>query len=143
LRTVGASTKFADGYRRIPNGLATILSAIASFVVAFAAGLLAGVAGMYLYDRANSKGDDFAVGLGGFFAAGIFAFVVVFTWLQKLHHPISSSTPLFAWFACMALAIVATALGADPDYMLLIIGDWVAIALFSCLTWVVCRRWLE
>jgi hypothetical protein len=117
------------------------LSAIGSAIVALIAGLLGGFAGMYLYDRANSKGDDFAVGMGGFFAVGIFAFVVVFTWLQKSHHPITSSTPLFAWYACLVLALGTTVLSADGDYILFIVSDWVAIIVFSCLTWIVCRRW--
>jgi hypothetical protein len=101
---------------------------------------------MYLYDRAKSRGDDFAIGLGGFFALGIFTFVAVFTWLQKVHHPISSGTPLFAWCACITLPIVTTFLDArevvgDNHWTKFFLGDWAAIVLFSSLAWLVCRRW--
>ena len=141
MSLVGVSEKLGNGYRRRSSGSALVLASLASSALAFVTGLLGGVAGMFLYDRANSKGDDFAVGLGGFFAVGTFTFVVFFTWLQKLHHPISSRTPLFALYACLLLAAAATLFFGDHDYSLFMLGDWLAILLFALLSLLVCRRW--
>jgi hypothetical protein len=142
LGPVNSSTKFADRYRGIPSGLAFVIAAVTSFVLAVISGILAAVAGMYLYDRASSKGDDGAVGLGGLFAVGTFTFVVIFTWLQKVHHPISSSTTLFALYACLALPVAATVfLVDDNNYWIFVLGDWLAILVFSVLSLIVCRRW--
>jgi hypothetical protein len=141
LSLVSVSEKLGNGYRRVSGGSAFVLAALASFALAFVAGLLGAVAGMYLYDRANSKGDDFAVGLGGLFAVGTFTFVVFFTWLQKSHHPISSRTPFFALYACLFLAAAATLFFGDRDYSSFMLGDWLGILLFGLLSLLVCRRW--
>lgn len=142
LRPVNFSSKFVDRYRGIPSGLAFVTATAASFVVAVICGIFAAVAATYLYDRANSKGDDFAVGLGGLFAVGTFIFVVVFTWLQKAHHPVSSSTSLFALYTCLILPVVATVFLVDDDnYLLFVLGDWLAILVLGVLALVVCRRW--
>jgi len=146
LTPVNSSTKFVDRYRRIPNSLAFVTAAIASFVLAVVSGFLGGIAATYLYDRANSKGDDFAVGLGGLFAVGTFTFVIVFTWLQKTHHPVSSSTSLFAFYACLILPVAATVLFAedmDDYYLFFVLGDWLAILLLGLLSVFVCRRWWQ
>jgi len=132
---------FVERYRKIPNGLALVLAAVISFVLACIMGLLAAFAAMYLYDRANSKGDDLGVGLGGLFSVGTLSFVVLFTWLQKAHHPISSRTPLFALYSCLIFPAAATLLSLDGDYLGFILGDWLAIALFGLLSLLVCRRW--
>ena len=111
--------------------MASVLAFLASFALALITGVLAAITGMYLYDRANSKGDDFAVGMGGLFAVGSFTFVVVFTWLQNLHHPISSRTPFYAWLICLAPAVLATLLSLEFDYLGIILLDWLVISLFG------------
>jgi len=146
LRPVNWSSKFADRYRGIPSGLAFVIAAVASFGLAVIFGILGSFTGMYLYDRANSKGDDVAVGLGGLFAVGTFTFVVVFTWLQKVHHPVSSRTSLFAFYACLILPVAATVLLAedmDDYYLFFVLGDWLAILLLGLLSVFVCRRWWQ
>jgi hypothetical protein len=142
LRPVNTSSKFDDLYRGIPRGLAPIVGAVASFGLSVICGILGGIAGMYLYDRGKSKGDDFAVGMGGLFAVGTFTFVVVFTRLQKVHHPISPNTSLFALYACLIFPLAATILLVDDaNYWLFVAGDWLAILLLGLLSLVVCRRW--
>ena len=138
---MSASEKLGNRYRRISSGPAFVLAFLASSALAMITGLLGGVAAMYLYDSANSKGDDLAVGLGGFFAVGTFSFVVVFAWLQKLHHPISSRTPLFALYGCLFLSAVATLFFGDRDYVSFMLGDWLAILIFGLLSLLTCRRW--
>jgi hypothetical protein len=141
---VNASTKFVDRYRGIPPAVAFVVAAMLSFVLAVISGILGGLAAMYLYDRGNSKGDDFAIALGGLFAVGTLTFVVVFTWLQKIHHPISSRTPLFAFYSCLTLPAVATFLSLsemDDHYLLLALGDWLAIVVLGLSPLFICRRW--
>jgi hypothetical protein len=142
LRPVNSSIKFADRYRGISRGLALVIAGVAAFGLATICGILGGFAGMYLYDRAISKGDDGAVGLGGFFAVGTFTFAVIFTWLRKVHHPISSSTTLFALYTCLIFPVAATVFLLDDDnYWLFVLGDWLAILVFALLSLIVCRRW--
>jgi hypothetical protein len=142
LRPVNSSSKFADRYRGISSGLAFVIAAVASFGLATICGILGGFAGMYLYDRATSKGDDGEVGLGGFFAVGTFTFVFIFTWLRKVHHPISSSSTLFALYTCLIFPLAATVfLVDDGNYLLFVLGDWLAILVFAVLSFIVCRRW--
>ncbi len=50
----------------------------------------------YVYDGGNSRGDDLAAFLCGALAIGTFVFVILFSWLQKLHRKISIATPLLA-----------------------------------------------
>jgi hypothetical protein len=100
--------RIIETYRRVPEGWAFALAAIVSWGLAAIAGIAGGVAGMYLYDRGMSKGDDLAVLTSGLLAVGTLAFVVLFTWLRKLHHAISSRTPLFAWLFCLAGTVVTT-----------------------------------
>lgn len=142
LRPLNFSNKFDHLYRQIPGGLAPIVAGFASFALSVICGVLGGIAGTYLYDRGTSKGDDFAVGMGGLFSVGTFTFVVAFTRLQKVHHPISSSTTLFAFCACLIFPLAATIfLVDDANYFLFVVGDWVAILLFGVLSLAVCRRW--
>jgi hypothetical protein len=139
-----AAATFSDRYRQIPGGLAIILAFVISLAGALITALIGAWAAIYLYDRANSKGDDFAVGLGGLFAIGTFTFVVVFTWLQKLHHAISSRTPSYALLTCLIFPVAATLLSLseiDGNYLPFMLADWVVIALFSFASWMVCRRW--
>jgi Na+/glutamate symporter len=84
LRPVNSSSKFADRYRGIPSSLALVIAAVASFGLAVISGILGGVAGTFLYDRANSKEDEFTL-------------VVVFTWVEKVHHPIRRAPVFSRW----------------------------------------------
>ena len=101
-------SRIIEMYRRVPDGWALMLAATISWVLAAIAGIAGGIAGVYLYDRGNSKGDDLAVLYIGLLAVSTFTFVVLFTWLQTLHHKISSRTPMFAWLFCLAGTLVVT-----------------------------------
>jgi hypothetical protein len=81
--------RLTKAYRRLPTWPTFILSAIIAWLLAFVLGLAGSIAGMYLYDRAQSKGDDFAVGLIGLHAVGSFVFIFVFSWLRNVHQRIS------------------------------------------------------
>jgi hypothetical protein len=144
LGPVNSLIKFAERYRSIPDGFAFVVAAAVSFVAAVVSGCLGAFGAMYVYDRGNSRSDDFAVALGGLFAVGTFTFVIVFTFLQKVHHSVSSRTPLFAFYACLVLPVVVTVLSADDmddHYSLFAVGDWLAILIFGLLSLFVCRRW--
>jgi hypothetical protein len=134
LAPVNPLPKLAERYCRLPCFVSSVLAAAASFALAAIGGLLSAIAAMYLYDGANS----------GLFAAGTFIFVVLFTWLQKLHHPISSRTPLFAFFACLVLPVITTLASLqdiDDYYLPFVLGDWLAILVIGLLSLFVCRRW--
>jgi hypothetical protein len=140
-------SRIIETYRRVSEGWAFALAAIVSWGLASIAGIAGGVAGMYLYDRGMSKGDDLAVLTSGLLAVGTLAFVVLFTWLRKLHHAISSRTPLFAWLFCLAGTVVTTVLSwpdhypGDLDhYIGFILTGWIAIVLFGLLGLVLSRR---
>jgi len=140
------STTFGDQYRKTPKGLALVAAFIVSLISALITGILAALAATYLYDGGNSKGDDFGVAIGGLCALGTFTFVVLFTWLQKVHHPISSRTPAQALFACLTIPVIITLLALseiDGNDVQFLLADWVAIALFSFAAWMVCRRWYD
>ncbi len=144
LGSVNPSSKLVERYRALPTVVTSVFAAIAAFALATISGFLGAVAATYFYDRANSKGDDLAVGFGGLFAVGTFTFVIVFTWLQKAHHLISSRTPLFAFCACLVLpvAVTVSSLSAiDDHYLPLVLGDWLAILVLGFLSLFVCRRW--
>ena len=136
---------FVERYRSVPNAIAFVLAAVLSFMLAAAAGIFGGFTAMYLYDRGMSRGNDFAVSLGGLFSAGTFTFVVLFTWLQKVHHPVSSRTSLFAFCACLVLPVLATVTSAgEMDYYLMfVLGDWLAILVLGLLSLLICRRWWQ
>jgi O-antigen/teichoic acid export membrane protein len=143
LGRVNPSNKFIERYRTLPARTTSIFAAILALALATVWGFLAAYAAMYLYDRGTSKGDDAAVALGGLFAVGTFTFVVVFTWLQKAHHTISSRTSLFAFYACLVLPALITVMSADEMdyYSMFIVSDWLAILIFGALALLVCRRW--
>ena len=118
-------------YRRLSKGWALTGSAIISGVVAAVSGIAAGIAATYTYDRADSKGDDIAVLAGGLLAVGGFAFTISFSWLQKVHHPISLRTPLLGFFAGLLLSVLTT-IFLWPGYSLehykrFIMIDWIGI----------------
>jgi hypothetical protein len=56
-------------YRRVPEGWAFVLTVTVSLGLAAIAGGAGAFAGVYLYDRGNSKGDDLAVFASGLLAA--------------------------------------------------------------------------
>jgi hypothetical protein len=144
LGLVNSKNKLVERYRAVSSVGASVFSAIAAFVLATIFGFLGAIAAMYLYDRANSKSDDLTVGFGGLFAVGTFTFIVAFTWLQKTHHPISSRTPLFAFYASLfpPVAVTLASLGdIDDHYLPLVLGDWLAIFVLGLLSFFVCRRW--
>src|ERR1700686_4872849 len=89
-------SRILELYRRAPDWSAFMLAATVSSVLAVVTGIAGAVAGVYLYDRGRSKGDDLAVLIIGVLAVGAFAFVVLLTWLRTLHHKISSRTPFSA-----------------------------------------------
>ena len=109
--------RVVEAYQRQPAWLAFLLSAIIAGALALIAGIAASIAGMYLYDGANSRGNDFAIGLH---AAGTFVMVIVFSWLRNLHHKITRRTPDFTLYFCLSLAAATTLLSAadlDSYYM--------------------------
>jgi hypothetical protein len=128
------------------RGLAFVAVSVVSFVPAVISGILGGLAAMYLYDRGISKGDDLAVFPGGLFAVGTCIFVLVFTRLEKVRHSVSSRTSLFAFYACLVLPAIDTALlrsNVDHHYLPFVLCDWLAILLFGLAAVFVCRRWWQ
>lgn len=146
LGPVNSSAKLLDRYRALPSTLTSFFAAIVAVVLAAISGFLGAVAAAYLYDHARSKGDDITVGLGGFFGVGTFVFVVLFTWLQKLHHLISSRTPQFAFYACLVLPVMFTIAASSDigsEYSTLVLGSWLAILILGLLSLLLCRRWCQ
>jgi hypothetical protein len=124
--------RLAEAYRRLPMWMAFILAAIIAWLLAFVAGVVGGIGGMYLYDRAQSKGDDFAVGLIGLHAVGTFVFIFMFSWLRNLHHEISWRTPAYSLYVCLAGAGITTLLSLadlDEHYMAIVSAGWIVILL--------------
>src|SRR5271169_1108286 len=124
--------RLAEAYRRLPNRMAFIVSAIIAWVLAFCAGIAGGIGGMYLYDGAQSKGDDLAVGLIGLYAVGTFVFILVFSWLRKLHQEISWRTLAYSLCVCLAGAAITTMISwtdLDEHYMPIVAGGWIVILL--------------
>lgn len=143
---VNSSNKLVERYRAFSSGVTSVFAAVVAFILATIGGFLGAVAATYLYDRAQSKGDDLTVGLGGLFGVGAFAFVVVFTWLQKVHHPISSRTPLFAFYFCLVLPgmiTIASLSEIDDHYLPLVLSAWLVILVFGLLALFICRRWCQ
>ena len=102
--------RVAEVYRRLPKWQAFILSLMIASILALVTGIVGSLAGMYLYDRGTSTGNDIAVGLIGLHAVGTFVFVFVLSWLHKVHHEISARTPAFALLFCLSLAALTTLL---------------------------------
>ena len=137
--------RLIEAYRRLPLWLAFMLAGVNAGVLALITGFAGGIAGMYLYDRAQSKGDDFAVGLSGFYAVETFVFVVVFSWLSKLHHEISSRTPAYTLLFCLFFPAVSTLFflaDLDSYYMGFVLAGWVVILLLGLAAMLVSRRLL-
>jgi hypothetical protein len=124
--------RLTKAYRRLPTWPTFILSAIIAWLLAFVLGLAGGFAGMYLYDRAQSKGDDFAVGLIGLHAVGTFVFIFVFSCLRNVHQRISWRTPAFSLYVCLAGAAITTLLSwadLDEHYLPIVSVGWIVILL--------------
>jgi drug/metabolite transporter (DMT)-like permease len=137
-------SRIVETYRRVPDGFAFFLAAVASWCLATIAGIAGGFAATYLYDHGNSKGDDIAVLASGLLAVGTFAFVVLFTGLRKLHREISSQTPLSACLFCFTGSLLITAWvwpNGDLDhYLKFILAGWLAILLFGLAGLLLSRR---
>jgi len=143
---VNAAKQSVDRYRRMPPGLAFVAVSVVSSVLAVISGFLGGLAAIYLYDRGTSRGDDFAVFLGGLFSVGTCIFVLVFTRLQKVRHSVSSRTSVFAFYACLVLPAIDTVLlrsNLDRHYLPFVLCDWLAILLFGLAAVFLCRRWWQ
>ena len=98
---------------------------------------------MLRFAERGTKSDAIAFALGSFLAIGSFVLVVVFTWLQKMHHTVSVRTPCFALLIAFASTVAATVFFGESEYWRLIVGDWVAIIFFCLLSLAVCRRWYK
>ena len=122
-------------YRGVPDGWAFALAAIVSWFLAVMAGAAGAFAGVYLYDRGDSKGDDIAVFASGLLAVSTFVLVVLFPWLRRLRKEISWQTPLFAWLFCLAVSLLITVwlwpAGDLDHYLGFIVVGWMVILLFG------------
>jgi len=122
-------------YRGVPDGWAFALAAIVSWFLAFIVGVAGAFAGVYLYDRGDSKGDDIAVFASGLLAVTTFVLVVLFPWLRRLRKEISWRTPLFAWLFCLAVSLLITVwlwpAGDLDHYLGFIVVGWMVILLFG------------
>lgn len=145
-RPMSFGARVVERYRAYSSSVTSIFAAVVALIFATVGGFFGALAAAYLYDRANSKGDDLTVGLGGFFGVGTFTFVVVFTWLQKVHHPISPRTPLFAFYACLVLPVMITVVASSDigrEYLTLVLASWLVILVFGLLSLLLCRRWCQ
>src|SRR6266852_2347320 len=126
-------------YRGVPDGWAFALAAIVSWFLAVIAGVVGAFAGVYLYDRGDSKGDDIAVFASGLLAVSTFVLVVLFPWLRRLRREISWRTPLFAWLFCLAVSLLITVwlwpAGDLDHYLGFIVVGWMVILLLGWLGW--------
>ncbi len=129
-----------ETYRRIPTAAAFVLSTIRAAALGFLAAVAGAIAGIYLYDRGMSKGNDVAVGMAGLFAVGTFVFVTAFSRFVSLHHKISWRTPGVALAFCLGLAAVTTWLMWDWNYSGFILVGWIAIFFCGVLALNVSRR---
>ena len=122
-------------YCGAPDGWAFALAAIVSWFLAVIAGVAGAFAGVYLYDRGDSKGDDIAVFASGLLAVSTFVIVVLFPWLRRLRKEISWRTPFFAWLFCLAVSLLITVwlwpAGDLDHYLGFIIVGWMVILLFG------------
>jgi hypothetical protein len=129
--------------RRLPAPLAFILVAFASLIVATLAGVAGASAGVYLYDRGTTKGNDLAVFLIGLHAAGTFTFVTVFTLLCSRRGNPSWWCPIAALTACLCLLVYDTVLNwpnYDSYYAPFFFAAWLAVAVCGGVALVLSRR---
>jgi hypothetical protein len=134
-------SRIIEMYRRVPDLWALVLVAVVSWALAAITGIAGGIACVYLYDRGMSKGNDLAVLISGLLAVGTFAFVLLFTWLRKLHHEVSSRTPWFAWLFCLASSLLVTfLLWPGESYLELVLMGWMAILIFGLVGLILSQR---
>jgi hypothetical protein len=132
-----------DAMRRLPTPFAFILVAFASLIVATLAGAVGVIAAVYLYDRASSKGNDLAVSLISFHAAGTFTFVTVFTLLCSRRGNVSWWCPITAFAVCLGLLVYDTVLNwpnYDEYYAPFFWAAWLAVAVCGGVALVLSRR---
>ena len=129
--------------RRFPAPLAFILVGLASVIIATLAGAVGAVAAVYLYDRGTSKGNDLAVSLIGFHAAGTFTFVTVFTLLWARRGNTPWWCPIAAFAACLGLLVCDTVLNwpnYDAYYAPFFFAAWLAVAVSGGVALILSRR---
>ena len=129
-------SRVIERYRRMPGWSAFALAAIISWVLAAVTGVTGGIAGVFLYDRGNSKGNDLAIFASGVLSVGTFTFVFLFSWIRKWHYEISSRTPLFALLFCLTVSVGVTmflSAGNWDYYSDFIFVGWIAILFFGLL----------
>jgi len=128
--------------RRLPTPLAFILVALLSFLIASVAAVLGAIAGIYLYDRGTSKGNDLAVALIGLHAVGTFAFVVVFTFLWGRRRSASWKVPVGSFAACLCVLALDSVLfwsSYDAYFAVFFYAAWLAVAFSGCVAIVLSR----
>jgi hypothetical protein len=128
--------------RRLAPPLAFILVASTSFIVATLVGVVGAFAGVYLYDRGTSKGNDLAVALIGFHAAGTFTFVTVFTLLWSRRARPSWKVPVASLAACLFALALDTMLfrsSYDAYFAVFFYAAWLAVAFSGSLALVLSR----
>jgi hypothetical protein len=117
--------------KRFPTPLAFVTIALSSLLVASVAAVMGALAGVYLYDRGTSKGNDLAVALICFHAVGTFTFVTVFTLLWCRRGNPSWKAPVAGFTACLCLLAVDTLLfwsSYDSYFAVFFYAAWLAVA---------------
>lgn len=108
-----------------------VLISLASILAALVAGIGGAVAGVYLYDRGTSKGNDLAVALIGLHSLGTFVFVTVFTFLLCRKRSCSWKIPIGALAACLCALVFDTTLFSsayDEYFAVFFFVGWAAVA---------------
>jgi hypothetical protein len=129
--------------RRLPTAVALIFVAFASLIVATLAGVAGASAGVYLYDRGTTKGNDLAVFLIGLHTAGTFTFVTLFTLLWSRRGSVPWWCPITAFAACLGLLVCDTVLNwpnYDDYYAPFFWAAWLAVAVSGGVALVLSRR---
>jgi uncharacterized membrane protein YhhN len=132
--------------RRLPSPLAFILVALASFIVATLVGVAGAFAGAYFCDGGSSKGNDLAVALIGFHAAGTFTFVSVFPLLWSRRGNPSWRVPVASFAACLCVLALDTMIfwsSYDAYSAVFFYAAWLAVAFSGSVALVLSRYTLS
>jgi hypothetical protein len=131
-----------DAMRQLPTPVAFILVALASLLLAGVAAVIGAFAGVYLYDRGTSKGNDLAVALIAFHAVGTFAFVTMFKLLWCRRGQPSWKIPVGSFAVCLGVLVLDTVLfwsSYDEYFAGFFYAAWLAVAFSGCLALVLSR----